>query len=72
VQLRAVPALLAIARASIGQDIVVASHAGTIQSCWAHVEGGWEAVPYVPNCSVVLVEHDGTEFGEPELLAISS
>jgi probable phosphoglycerate mutase len=68
VQARAVPALLAIARASLGRDVVVTSHAGTIQSCWAHLEGSWLHVPHVPNGSVILVEHDGGEFGEPELL----
>jgi broad specificity phosphatase PhoE len=47
--------------------VVVTSHAGTIQSFWAHVEGSWESVPPVPNCSVVLLEHDGAEFGEPRL-----
>ena len=72
VQTRAVPALLAIARASIGMDVVVTSHAGTIQACWAHVDGGWLHVPHVPNCGVVLVEHDGAELGEPELLSASS
>jgi probable phosphoglycerate mutase len=72
VQKRAVPALLAIARASVGVDVVVASHSGTIQSCWAHVERSWEGVPPVPNCSIVLLEHDGDEFAEPELLVASS
>ena len=72
VQARAVPALLAIARASLGRDVVVTSHAGTIQAVWAHVEGGWQDVPYVPNGSVVVVEHDGAELGEPELLLPSS
>ncbi len=72
VQARAVPALLAIARASVGRDVVVTSHAGTISSCWAHVEGSWLHVPPVPNCSVLLLEHDGAQFGEPELLSISS
>jgi len=67
-----VPALLAIARASIGMDVVVASHSGTIQACWALVDGSWEGVPPVPNCSVVVVEHAGAEFGEPELLLASS
>jgi probable phosphoglycerate mutase len=68
VQTRAVPAFTAIARASRGTDIVITSHSGTIQSLWAHIEGSWESVPPVPNCSVVLVEHDGVEFGAPELL----
>ncbi len=72
VQARAVPALLAIARDSLGRDVVVTSHSGTIQSFWAHVEGSWEGVPPVPNCSVVLLEHDGAEFGEPELLLADS
>jgi broad specificity phosphatase PhoE len=72
VQTRAVPALRAIARRTIGMDVVVTSHSGTIQAFWAHVEGSWEGVPPVPNCSVVLVEHDGAEFGEPELLVASS
>jgi probable phosphoglycerate mutase len=72
VQTRAVPALRAIARSSLGRDVVVTSHSGTIQAFWAHVEGSWEGVPPVPNCSVVLVEHDGAEFGEPELLSLSS
>lgn len=68
VQTRAVFALLRIARASIGRDVVVTSHAGTIQACWAHVDGEWSAVPHIPNCGVVAIEHDGAEFGEPELL----
>ena len=72
VQTRAVPALLGVARASVGVDVVVTSHAGTIQSLWAHVEGSWEGVPPIPNCSVVLLPHDGTELGEPELLLASS
>ncbi len=68
VQARAVPALLALARASVGRDVVVTSHSGTIQSLCAHVEGSWESVQPVPNCSVVLLEHDGAEFGEPRIL----
>ncbi len=72
VQARAVPALIAIARASRGHDVVITSHSGTIQSLWAHIEGSWQGVPPVPNCSVVLVPHDGAEFGEPELYSFSS
>ncbi|MEX2208969.1 MAG: histidine phosphatase family protein [Myxococcota bacterium] len=72
VQTRAVPALRAIARSSLGRDVIVTSHSGTISAFWAHVEGSWLHVPPVPNCSVVLVEHDGSEFGEPELLLPSS
>jgi len=71
---RAGPALAAIARGSIGRDVVVVSHAGAIRSCWAHVEGDWHGVPDedIPNCSVLVVPHDGVEFGEPELLLSSS
>lgn len=68
VQARAARALAALARASVGRDLVAVSHAGTIQSCWAHIDGSWEGVPYVPNCAVVRVAHDGVEFGEPELV----
>jgi probable phosphoglycerate mutase len=64
-------ALAAIARESIGRDVVVVSHAGAIQSGWAHVEGSWENVPEIPNCAVVLVPHDGAGFGEPRLLVSS-
>jgi probable phosphoglycerate mutase len=67
VQARAARALAALARVSVGSDVLVVSHAGTIQSCWAHVDGSWEACP-TPNCAVVRVAHDGVEFGEPELV----
>lgn len=69
---RAGRALGAIARASIARDVVVVSHAGAIQSCWAHIEGTWQHVPDIPNGSVVLVAHDGARFGEPEILPVSS
>ncbi len=72
VQRRAVGALLRIAGEWVGADVVVTSHAGTIQSCWAHVARDWQAAPHVPNCGVVVIEHDGRELARPELLLASS
>ncbi len=68
VRVRAARALESIARAAVGGDVVVVSHAGTIQSCWAHVEGSWEGVPHIPNCSVVRIAVAPGGFGAPELL----
>jgi len=68
---RASRALLALAGEARQRDVVVVSHAGTIQSCWAHIEDSWESVPYIPNCSIVRVALDAAGFGVPELLTPS-
>lgn len=68
VRIRAARVIASIARASSGRDVVAVSHAGTIQSVWAEVEGSWESVPAIPNGAIVRIDHDAAGFGEPSLL----
>lgn len=68
VRVCATSVLATIARASSGLDVVAVSHAGTIQSAWAEVEGSWESVPPIPNGSIVRIDYDASGFCEPTLL----
>ncbi len=68
VQSRAVPVVLRLAREHSRGDIVIVSHGGTTRSVWAHLERDWSTTRIVPNCSLLIVPHDGTSFGKAELL----
>jgi broad specificity phosphatase PhoE len=68
VRVRAARLIATIARASLGRDVVAVSHAGTIQSVWAEVEGSWEGVPPIPNGSIVRIAVGASGYGEPTLL----
>ncbi len=67
-QERAVPVIQRLAAEHAAEDIVVVSHGGTMQAIRAWVEQSWEAIGSIPNCSLLVVPHDGKEYGEPELL----
>ncbi|MFQ5515681.1 MAG: histidine phosphatase family protein [Myxococcota bacterium] len=68
VQARAVPAILGIAARHPASPVVIVSHAGTIQSVWAHSAGSWKRARGVPNAGLLIVPHDGLRLGPPTLL----
>ena len=67
VQARALPAVLRIAQSSPDSDVVVVSHGGTVRALWAHAAGGWEETRTIPNGSLLVIPHDGTSLGKPDL-----
>ena len=66
-QRRAAPVIERLARTHADVDVVIVSHGGTTQALWAYVEGSWDAIDFVPNCSLLVVQHDGTRFGRTQL-----
>jgi broad specificity phosphatase PhoE len=68
VRARVTPALESIARADAGRDVVVVSHGGVMLSICAHILGTWEGIAVVPNCGVLVVEHDGGILKPPRRL----
>lgn len=49
-------------------EVVVVSHGGVMLSMWAHITGQWEGAHLPPNCGIVLVEHDGERFEQPQII----
>jgi len=60
---RAVPAFDRLARASIGEDVVVVSHGGVMLALCAYVTGSWEGLTVTPNAGIVVVEYRLGRFG---------
>jgi len=58
---RAVPAFERIAQAARGDTIVV-SHGGVMLALCAHVLGTWEGLEVTPNCGVVVVERNASQY----------
>lgn len=69
VRLRAAPVLDRIAREHHGRELIVVSHGGVMRALWAHVTGQWEGAHVPANCGIVLVEHDGSRYLSPEVIA---
>jgi broad specificity phosphatase PhoE len=57
VSARVVPAFDRIARASVGQDVVIVSHGGVMFALCAYVIGSWDGIAVAPNAGVVMIEH---------------
>ena len=49
-------------------EIVVVSHGGVMRAVWAHVTGSWENAHVPPNCGIVVIEHHGGRYREPEVV----
>jgi broad specificity phosphatase PhoE len=49
-------------------EIIVVSHGGVMRSVWAHVTGKWENAHLPPNCGIVVIEHRGGRYREPEVV----
>jgi hypothetical protein len=39
-----------------------------MRSVWAHVTGQWENAHVPPNCGIVVIEHQGGRYREPEVV----
>lgn len=59
---RVVPAFDRIARAALGQEVVVVSHGGVMLALCAHVAGGWDGINVTPNAGIVVVEYADGRF----------
>ena len=47
---------------------MVVSHGGVMRAVWAHVTGKWENAHVPPNCGIVVIEHQGGRYREPEVV----
>ena len=68
VQQRVAPAFERIASAHRGRDVILVSHGGVMLALWAHLIGSWALAQSSGNAAVVLVEHDGSRYGEPQVV----
>jgi broad specificity phosphatase PhoE len=50
------------------EEIVIVSHGGVMRAVWAHVTGKWENAHVPPNCGIVVIEHRGGRYREPEVV----
>lgn len=64
---RVAPVLDRVAKKHPDDEIVIVSHGGVMRSVWAHVTGKWENAHVPPNCGIVVIEHDGGRYREPEV-----
>ena len=65
---RVAPVLDRVARDYPNDEIVIVSHGGVMRSVWAHVTGKWENAHVPPNCGIVLIEHQGGRYRDPEVV----
>jgi broad specificity phosphatase PhoE len=65
---RVAPVLDAVANKYPDDEIVVVSHGGVMRAVWAHVTGKWEDAHVPPNCGIVVIEHHGGRYREPEVI----
>jgi probable phosphoglycerate mutase len=68
VRARVAPVFDRLARASRGQEVVVVSHAGVMQSICAHLTETWRDAPIPGNAEVLVVELNGEWYSEPRRL----
>ena len=62
------PVLDSVAKKYPDDEIVIVSHGGVMRSVWAHVTGKWENAHVPPNCGIVVIEHQGGSYREPEVV----
>jgi glucosyl-3-phosphoglycerate phosphatase len=65
---RVAPVLDRVAGKFPDDEIVIVSHGGVMRSVWAHVTGKWENAHVPPNCGIVVIEHRGGRYREPEVV----
>ena len=65
---RVAPVLDRVAAKYSDDEIVIVSHGGVMRSVWAHVTGRWENAHIPPNCGIVVIEHRGGRYREPEVV----
>jgi len=68
VRSRVAPALDRVAAKYPDDEIVIVSHGGVMRAVWAHVTGKWENAHVPPNCGIVVIEHNGGRYREPEVV----
>jgi len=62
----------AIERVRIGypdSELLVVTHGVAMLSMWAHVMGTWDGAPLMPNCGIMLIDHDGDGYIPPPIIA---
>jgi broad specificity phosphatase PhoE len=62
------PVLDSVAKKYPDDEIVIVSHGGVMRSVWAHVTGKWENAHVPPNCGIVVIEHQGGRYLDPEVV----
>jgi broad specificity phosphatase PhoE len=65
---RVAPVLDDVAKKYPDDEVVIVSHGGVMRSVWAHVTGQWENAHVPPNCGIVVIEHQGGRYREPEVV----
>ncbi len=65
---RVAPVLDQVAKRHLDDEIVIVSHGGVMRSVWAHVTGKWEKAHVPPNCGIVVIEHEGGRYRDPEVV----
>ena len=68
VRRRVAPVLDRVAAKYSEDEIVIVSHGGVMRAAWAHVSGRWEDAHVPPNCGIVVIEHRGGRYREPEVV----
>jgi len=68
VRRRVAPVLDRVAAKYSDDEIVIVSHGGVMRAAWAHVSGRWEDAHVPPNCGIVVIEHRGGRYREPEVV----
>ncbi len=65
---RVAPVLDQVAKKHPDDEIVIVSHGGVMRAVWAHITGKWENAHVPPNCGIVVIEHDGGRYRDPQVL----
>lgn len=68
VRQRVVPAFERLRDIYPVDESVVVSHGAVMLSLWSHFTGAWEDAHVVPNCGIMLIEHDADSFSRPQII----
>jgi broad specificity phosphatase PhoE len=68
VRQRVVPALERLRGIYPEEESVVVSHGAVMLSLWSHFANSWEDAHIIPNCGIMLFEHDSKGFGRPQIM----
>jgi broad specificity phosphatase PhoE len=50
------------------EETVVVSHGAVMFSLWSHFTDSWKHARTVPNCGIMLIEHDSAGFSRPQMV----
>jgi broad specificity phosphatase PhoE len=68
VRRRVVPAFERLRSIYPEEETVVVSHGAVMLSLWSHFNNSWEDAHVLPNCAIMLIEHDSQGFSRPQII----